>query len=86
MCAGEHRDEMVTQNGKVKLMIYTSDMRCKYTGASGSSSKNRSRQSRTESECGGVQNRGKVCSDDTVRRAKGASDKGSVRTGINVFR
>ncbi len=61
-------------------------MRCKYIGASGSSSKNRSRQKRTESECGGVQNRGKVCLDDTVRRAKGASDKGSVRTGLHEDR
>lgn len=77
---------MLTQNGKAKLVIYTRDMRCEYTGASGSSSKNRNRQKRTESECGGVQNRGKVCLDDTVRRAKGASDKRSVRTGINVFR
>lgn len=51
-------------------MIYTKDIKCKYTGASGSSSKNRSRQNRTESECGGVQNRENVCLDDTVRRAE----------------
>lgn len=48
-------------------MMYERD---KYTGASGSSSKKRSRQNRIESKCGGVQNRGKVCSDDTVREAE----------------
>jgi len=45
--------------------MYKRDIRCKYTGASGRSSKKRSRQNRIESKCGGVQNR-----DDTVRGAE----------------
>lgn len=68
MCTGEHRDEMLTQNRKARLIWCTQDMRCKYTGASGSTSKKW--QNRTESECGGVQNWGKVCSNNTVRGAE----------------
>ncbi len=58
---------MLTQNGKVKLVkkherYEVQVHRCKWELIK--------EQKRTESECGGVQNRGKVCLDDTVRRAK----------------